>query len=377
MPGPLVAIFHQPPVLGEPPLSRLLAEARDRLLTHQVPLFLAAGADRVELVPGRRPGSLESFGERLARLVAQERPGGLIVLGSGAVPLLRSADARSLVRISSGAASGTGRRALTNNRYSSDVCAVSDSAILLDLPALPSDNALPRWLEERAGFSVAELPGRERLGIDLDTPLDLALLALTRAAPRALRSLAADHELAVPRLEELRSLAGDPRRELLVFGRTGSSTLRWLERNVRCRVRFLAEERGLRASSQLAIGGPDVPPRPGRPPRSTIGRLLEARGPQQLAEVVAELSDGAILDTRVLLAERFGPDEDGWPIPEDRFASDLLRAPHVREPWLHALTTSAAGAAAPILLGAHTLVGPGLPAVLGGGSRADRERGPS
>ncbi|MEA2622273.1 MAG: hypothetical protein QOH61_1183 [Chloroflexota bacterium] len=362
MPGPLVAIFHQPPRDGDPPLTRLLADARERLVAHQIGVFESAGAARLVLVPGRPDGSAESFGERLARLVAEERfTGGVVVLGSGAVPLLRPADAARLV---SAATSGD-RVALTNNRYSSDVCAISDSGALRDLPPLPSDNALPRWLEERAGFTVAELPGRDRLAIDLDTPLDLALLTLLRHTPGPVLELAAEHDLAVPRLAELRSLAADPRRELLVFGRSSSRTLRWLEGHVRCRVRFLAEERGLRAASPLAIAGDTSSAgRHARPPASTLGLLLEERGPAALAAVVGELSDGAILDTRVLMAGRFGADEDAWPSPEDRFASDLLRSDSVADPWLRTLTESAAGSASPIVLGAHTLVGPGIPLVL-------------
>ena len=138
---------------------------------------------------------------------------------------------------------------------------------------------------------------------------------------------------------------------------------------MRCRVRFLAEERGLRASSPLAIGGQPsaVPARP-REPASTLGALLEERGPERLAQVVGSLADGAILDTRVLMAQRFGRDEDAWPSPEERYASDLLLPDAISDPWLGAITTSAADASIPIMLGAHTLVGPGLPVVLRGQS---------
>lgn len=363
MPGLLVAIFHQPPRDGDGPLTALLAEARGRLVEGQAQLFDRAGADRVLILPGREEGGRESFGARLARLIAEEGAStGLIVMGSGAVPLLRRPDALRLVQ----AASSPGRVAMTNNRYSSDVCAISDTAALRDLPALPSDNALPRWLEERAGFRVDDLAGRDRLAIDLDTPLDLALLSLVPSAPRPLLALAAERHLSVPRLGELRALAADPRRELLVFGRSGSRTFRWLERNVRCRVRFLAEERGLRASSPLAIGGEAARGEQARPPASTIGTLLEERGPEALATIVDQLADGAIVDTRVLMASRYGADENGWPSPEDRFASDLLRVDEIGDPWLRALTQAAAAATIPILLGAHTLVGPGIPVLLRG-----------
>lgn len=343
--GEATVIILHPGEDGEGPLTRLLAEARDRLVAHHARLFEGAGARVVRI---ERSARESGFGERLAALAAGV-PGGLIILGAGAAPRLSSADARRLVAV----AGGGGRHVLTNNRYSSDVCAVSDTGALRDLPPLRGDNALPRWLAERAGFAVAELAGRERLALDLDAPLDLALVALMRRPPAGLGRLARERGLTVPRMEELRALAADARRELLVFGRASSRTLAWLERHVACRVRFLAEERGLRTAT------------PGqRPPRATLGRLLADRGPAALADIVAELADGAVLDSRVLLADRLGADERGWPAAEDRFASDLLRTADVGDPWLRALTASAAAAPMPILLGGHTLVGSGLPLLL-------------
>ena len=116
-------------------------------------------------------------------------------------------------------------------------------------------------------------------------------------------------------------------------------------------------------------GGPTRPAPtadPVRPVRATIGRLLAARGPDALPSIVAELADAAILDSRVLIADRAGPDERAWPSDEDRFASDLLRPASIADRWLRDLTAAAAGSAVPILLGGHTLVGPGVPLLLRG-----------
>lgn len=338
-----VLILHAPPSAGAGPLEALLAGARERLAAKHVATFRQAGADRVRIVaeaPDRTP-----FGERLARLVRGERIERLVVLGSGAVPLLRLADAAALVAT----ARGGGRVALANNRHSADVVAVGDATPLRDFPPLAGDNALPRWLAESAGFTVRELPARWRLGLDLDSPLDLALVSLARGAPRALRACARDAGLAVPRLAELRAVLADPHAELLVAGRTSAATLAWLERWTACRIRALVEERGLRTAS------PDQ-----RPPASSLGLLLNREGPQALAGIVARLADAALVDTRVLLAHRLGADESAWPPPEDRFASDLLRPEPIADPWLRALTASAAASSFPILLGGHTLVGPGV-----------------
>jgi hypothetical protein len=420
VPDVTLILFHTPPRTTDPPLTRLLGEARRTLAERHVALFRSTGVDRIVVAAGRgvlpatqrlagalppaRPTRGTSFGEALAGLVRDEAIEACVVMGDGAVPRLRATDAARLV----GAARAGGRRALANNRYSSDVCAVADASALLRLAPLPSDNALPRWLEEIAGFDVDELHGRDRLGLDIDSPLDLALLALATGAPASMRALATREGIGVPHLEELRAVAADPRRELLVFGRSSSRALSWLERHVRCRVRFLAEERGMRASSPLAIGdaaegqagagdaarsgrrraggadaagtgaerteteiagggrtsraeaGPGTPSL-ARHPRATIGRLLDRDGPQALGSVVAGLADAAILDSRILLADRLGADEAGWPSAEDRFASDLLQAHRVDDPWLRELTAAAASASVPILLGGHTLVGPGVP----------------
>jgi hypothetical protein len=88
--------------------------------------------------------------------------------------------------------------------------------------------------------------------------------------------------------------------------------------------------------------------------------LLDRDGPAALGAIVGELADAAVIDTRVIVAHRFGADESAWPSAEDRFASDLLLADRIEDPWLRDLTTAAATARIPIALGGHTLVGPGL-----------------
>ena len=153
----------------------------------------------------------------------------------------------------------------------------------------------------------------------------------------------------------------DARAELVVSGRTSARELGWLERRTACRVRALVEERGLRAAGAR----PSTP----RPPGSTLGMLLDRDGPDALGTILARLGDAAVVDSRVLIAHRLGPDERRWPTAEDRFASDLLLTDRVADPWLRALTVSAATAPIPVALGGHTLVGPGLRLVARAGGR--------
>jgi hypothetical protein len=344
-----VRIMHPAPGLEQGPLERWLGDVRDAGARRHAAGFAAAGATDVEIVSGPPDGI--SFGARLRGVVPVRSDGGLVVLGSGAIPLATPADRRAFVA----AAGDDDRRALANNRYSADAVAIARVATLPAIPELPGDNALPRWLEEVAGYRVEDLRRRWRLGFDLDGPLDLVLLGVMRGAPVDLGPVTA-------RLEGVRSIAADRRSELLVTGRTSAATLAWLELHTAARVRAWVEERGLRASSRLARAASAGAERPGdlRPPASILGTVLDVDGPEALGRHLARFCDAAIVDTRVLVAHRLGADGSAWPPAEDRFSSDLLLVERIADPWLRALTASAASAPIPILLGGHTLVGPGV-----------------
>jgi hypothetical protein len=359
MPPVLVLILAPQLAPDAGPLERVVDAARTTLSERHREGFLAAGAD--EVVVRREPPDDTPFGSRLRRLVEELAPaGGLVALGAGAIPMATLADRRDLVR----AAASTHAGVLANHRYSADAIAISRAALVLrDLPSdLRSDNALPRWLAEAAGVPVADLRARRRLAMDIDSPLDLLVLEGARGAPPLPLPDEADAAPVRARLAALRALVRDPAMELLVTGRTSSADVRWLERRTRSRSRVIIEERGMRTALAGALLG-----RPNRrQPRSVLGTLLDRDGWSSLGDRVAGLADGAVLDSRVLLGHRHGADEHTWPAAEDRFASDLLLPDRIRDPWLRALTQSALDARVPILLGAHSLVGPGLRFALGG-----------
>jgi hypothetical protein len=349
-----VRILHPSATSAAGPLERALSGARSAHARRLAVLFEAQGATDVQISQGPPDG--RTFGARLRDVVAGVPDGaGLVVLGSGSLPLARERDVADFVGV---AASGE-RQALANNRFSADVVAIGSVAALAAVPELATDNALPRWLEETAGFRVDDLRRRWRVGIDLDSPLDVVLVG-ERLPDEG------DGRYVVERLAGLRAVAGNPRAELVVSGRSSGATLRWLERRTASRTRAMVEERGLRAAESIEAADGMEAARPVRPPRSLLGLLLEDRGPEALGPALAELGDGALVDTRVLLAHRLGSDEAGWPPAEDRFASDLLLPERVRDSWLRALTASARDASIPVVLGGHTLVGPGIRLALGG-----------
>jgi CTP:molybdopterin cytidylyltransferase MocA len=364
---PVAVLILLPPrsAAAETPTGWLEA-AREITADHHCALFTAQGAADVRIVretPDGRP-----FGRRLRDLVSgvvasrpSRRAGGLIILGGGAMPLAGPDDLAPFIAT----AVGRGRRALANSFYSADAVAVSDARMLLDLPDLPSDNALPRWLAERAGVPVADLRDRPGMVLDLDSPLDVLVIAAESTCPPPLVELATVIGAASPAVIRARdgvaAVLGSPRAELVVAGRSSARTMAWLERNAACRIRAFVEERGLRASSPMALG--DVDAARHRPPRSLLGLLLDDRGPDALGDILGELGDAAVVDSRVLLAHRLGVDESSWPPLADRLASDLLRPEEIGDPWLRRLTEAAVRAPIPVLLGGHTLVGPGLPSL--------------
>jgi hypothetical protein len=343
-----VLILHPLPAARAGEIETWVGAARSALAERHRRGFLAAGAATVSIVSG--PPDERSFGSRVREHLAAHRPDGLVVLGSGAIPLATPADRRAFVE----AAAATGRRALANNRYSADIIAISRVDELPPIPELSTDNALPRWLAEVAEHEVSDLRARWRLGVDVDGPLELALLGPRSWVPEP---PAGTVERVVERVAAVRAVSRDPHAELLVTGRMSAAGLAWLERSTASRSRALIEERGFRTR------------RPGqRPVRSTLGLLLERDGPERLGAILAGLGEAAIVDSRVLLAQRFGADERGWPAAADRFASDLLLAEQVADPWLAALTRAALDAPIPVLLGGHSLVGPGLRLALGDGA---------
>jgi len=332
-------IFHPGASPDDGPLVRVFESIRRRNAERHAAGFRAAGAEvRVD-----DRSAAASFGERVRRLVAEMAPDGVVIAGSGSLPLTNAADWRTFVA----AAGGPAGRALANNRFSADAIAVPGASVLADLPDLASDNRLPRWLAER-GVAVDDLHTRWRLQLDLDTPLD-ALLVWPVETMRDLAASGVDPAPVRAALAEVGAVARDPTRELVVAGRASSTGLAWLERRTASRTRALIEERGFRtrAPGQRAV-------------RSILGLILDRDGPAAFGERLAELGDAAIVDTRVLLAHRFGADEDEWPPAEDRFASDLLLPERIGDPWLRVLTASARDGPIPVVLGGHTLVGPGL-----------------
>jgi hypothetical protein len=157
------------------------------------------------------------------------------------------------------------------------------------------------------------------------------------------------------RLRAVMRLLVDDQAEVLIAGRVGSDVWSHLEQETACRIRLFSEERGMRASGREERGIV----------RSLVGFYLDRFGPVGLFDALAELSDAAIMDSRVLFAHL------GLHLSAaDRYYSDLLEAENIEHPMAREITVAARDARIPILLGGHSIVSGGLYALIDAAWRA-------
>jgi hypothetical protein len=274
--------------------------------------------------------------------------------GAGALALVDDAQLGELCSAGS-------NEVVANNRFSADAFVVAGDLdrALGALAGCPTDNAAVRCLEA-AGWAWRDLSHEPWSRFDVDTPLDLALLRVATRLPgtRRLAEAVAAHleaavlpgnrRLEVAHLDAVGDVLRDREAQLVVAGRVPSSAWAYLEMESACRVRCFIEERGMRSALDAA-------------PRSLLADWASRLGPGDLVRELAALGDAVILDTRVLMAALAGSsDAAAWPPEEERFASDFGDAGPIATAWLAELTSAAASAPVPFLLGGHALVSDGL-----------------
>ncbi|HIP99338.1 TPA: hypothetical protein EYH33_02235 [Candidatus Bipolaricaulota bacterium] len=275
------------------------------------------------------------FGERLTQIIEHLRPTRLLYFSAGSGVLLSAEELERLARL----ALGPEPFAVFNNFYSSDFALLVPPAPGA-LRELSRDNPMGMWLH-RAGYRCYELPRSAATLMDIDTPGELQLLALCPELPPELARVVAS--LPPERASRVVELLATVGKELFLIGRVGGDMARYLDREAACRVRILSEERGMEALD--------------RPGQGLVRTLLStlASGPREVVAALSELADGVVWDTRPYLAAH-----GLWPLPEDRFACDLLDLERVETPLLRELVRGCLAAPIPFLLGGHSLVSGGL-----------------
>lgn len=302
-----------------------------------------AGQAGVELV---RTGAGDPIG-RIVAGAARGRGAGIACYAGSGMPGMLAGDWRGMLER---AADG---RIAANNLFSTDFLIAPRPDLFAGFGGCAADNGFGLAARDGQGAAVEVLERSPRTLLDIDTPADLAVLGLAgecgalEPGPRlaaVLRDSAGELEGARERLAAAFEVLTERERQFLAVGRVGSGVWALLDRDTACRVRVIAEERGLRERS--AAGGRA---------RSMLGLHAEAVGPAALADALAEVADGTVFDTRPLAAHL------GWRAPRaDRFASDAGAVEEIGHEGLRELTAAAVRAGAPIALGGHSLASGGL-----------------
>jgi len=313
---------------GNAGFAPLIAVTRD---SEAVAAFRAAGAETV----AERTDPFH-LGEELAALAGERRLERICAIGAGAGALLPVDDLRGVRE----ELEREEALVLSNNYYSADLVAFTPASALNAIALPATDNPLPRLLHEQAGLRSRQLPRSAATLLDVDTPADATVLVRHPTCPPELLVIPTWEAELGARIDSLMQLITTAERELLVAGRVGAPVWTYLESQTACRVRMLAEERGMQAAGRDVDGSA----------RTALGFLYQQAGPVGFFERMAELGDGMLFDSRVLFAHL------AWrPGAPERFASDLFD-PDGSGPELGAFTAAARDARIPLLLGGHTLV---------------------
>ncbi|MCX7680370.1 MAG: hypothetical protein N2508_00125 [Anaerolineae bacterium] len=329
-------------------LERLLPTGLiDRVvLATDDPAWASTMAEPPMIVELDRPGEPFHFGRRLAGLIEKYAARKVLYVGGASAPLMSTARWRQVMHRLVEAR----RTAITNNVHSCDWIALTNADEVIGLVAGASnDNELAWVLANEGRMAVEGLPPCAATRFDLDTPADLLIARYHYGIGPHLRDCLAALDWRSPQVEGVLRAMGREGSTLALVGRVSSAAWVALERATRCWVRVFAEERGMRASGRQARG--EV--------RSLVSQYLDLVGVEAFFDELAALADGALIDSRVILAAH-----RVWPAPRDRFNADLGRWELVEEPLLRRFARAAAEVRIPVLLGGHSVVAGGLMALV-------------
>jgi hypothetical protein len=291
------------------------------------------------------------FGSYLAETITAHQLNKVLYFGGGSAPLLNNELIEMLVGIIRTAGDPgsriPGQIVLTNNVHSSDWIGISQARDALSIiQRTERDNSLAWELRESKKYEARTLTRvRPAAGIDIDTPTDLAIIRHHPGCPMHLSQAIEDPMLAAIPVQAVLNVLARSGSHATLIGRVSPKAWETLNKQTQTWLRVFAEERGMVASGRLERG--EV--------RSLIGHILELEGPHNFFRLLAEMTDAAIIDSRVLMAHH-----GVTPSNADRYASDLYMVDSISDPWLRDFTIAAEEASIPIILGGHSVVSGGL-----------------
>jgi len=345
--------------LGGSPVAEMMAGAQRAIVCDILERAGVAGVFSRSILVTDRPGLVKwsigevveepaiqpfHFGQNLREITRKYNIDIPFYIGGGALPLAPSSRFVSLAQ----ELESSCNLVITNNYYSSDMVAFTPGSAIdnIDLPS--TDNPLARLLAE-TGLKQQLMPRDAESQFDVDTPTDLAILQLHPGIGPHTKAYLDSIKIDTSRLARAITIFKDKKAQILVAGRAGSHLWSQLEKRTACRVRFLSEERGLRADGREESGGGG----------SILGFYLQEVGPRRFFQDLARLGDAAFIDSRVIFHHlHLHPGQN------DRFLSDLGEPDRIDDPIIREFTREAVNAPIPVILGGQSLVAGGFLALL-------------
>lgn len=300
-------------------------------------------APGIVIEPTAQPNCFH-FGKTLADIVARHRISRVLYIGGGSSPLLSVAELAAL----RDAVARLDHGLIANNFFSADFIGFHPGSALtaVDLPQ-KRDNGLARQLVQEASLLHEPLEPTIAAMFDIDTPTDLAMLALHPLRGPNTHAYLERSEVArqlarlMGRLREAMPTFVRPHEEVILAGRVSAQLWPLLRRDMACRIRVFSEERGMSTSA--------------RPVRSLLGFYMEEVGPQAFFQAFAQMGDALFLDTRVLFAHG-----DRRVSGHDRFAADMGLIHEIRDEFTRELASVAWESGFPVVMGGNAAVSGGL-----------------
>lgn len=282
------------------------------------------------------------FGKLLSDLIKKNKWQSLFYIGGGAGPLITAKEIEKVIKT----LKTRNKVILANNFYSADFFAFTPADSIKKVTKLPHlDNPLAFLLKDQAKLEAIKLEPSVGTFLDIDSPIDLAILSLhPKAGKRVLRKIKEIY-LPIRKISSALTHFLDPYSEIFVFGRVGSQLPGYLTQTAKCKWRWISEECGMRAWGREEK----------KQVFSFLGELIKKEGPKVFFKQLSKLSKVAFLDTRVIFAHL--KKKVSRP---DRFYSDIGEWRKVKDKWVREFTYEAVSADLPVILGGHSLISGGL-----------------
>ena len=303
---------------------------------------LASSAGSLDRVDVERDSATEEFhfGRALqaaVRKYAVRRP---LYFGAAAVPLLSPETLEGICH----RLLESERTVVTNSAGSADFFGFHPPEALGRIP-LPAahDNSVPDLLARLGGLRVDQLDPAVQTTFDVDTPTDLAVLAVQTGIKHHARRYLESSRLDVHALETAMPLLIREQARKTLIGRVKTELWATGAMGLLGPKRLFVEERGMQSRGRHTRA--EV--------RTLLADLYVALGAQRFFERLAEYSDVILFDSRPLL---YHLSPGILQLPADRFRSDLGEVDAITDPTVREFTAAALDCPVPLILGGQSVV---------------------